>query len=328
MVETRPLTLALCASGVVAIVAAVIRAWPRLRLAIIRREAFPDGLREFAAATLGQGGVIKMLGYYTLLPLVNLRLPRPIVTWLCRRVGAQQGIDFSELEQPVSVYPTLDAFFVRGLDPSRRPICRDPDAVVSPADAEILDHGPIVSDTLMHAKGVPYRLGDLLPVAEAARFADGDYIVLYLRPSDCHRVFCPVDHAHVRSAVAIGGGEMPVAPVLHELLPGIYVQNKRLAHLLSSPGGDLALVMVGAFKVGRMEATYDPRPWARLATGRSERRDYESSVPLDRGTWMATFHLGSSIILLFESGQFQPDAGLIGRRIRYGERLGLLRPAA
>lgn len=303
---------------------ALALAWPRLRRALIRSTAAPATLREFAAATLAQGGVGKMLLYHALLPFVDRRLPRPCVTWLCRTIGGAEGIDFSELERPLETYATLGEFFVRDIAAERRPPCPAAGVAVSPADCEVVAQGRIDADQLFEAKGMPYRLADLLPVPEAARFVDGDYLSLYLRPSDCHRVFCPVDDARVHAAVGLAGGEMPVAPVVRELVSGIYVHNKRVAHLLRTPQGDVALVMIGAFKVGRIASAYDPRPWRVLeepAPAR-ERRDYAPEVALARGDWLATFHLGSSIVLLFERGRFRPDAGLAGRRLRYGERLG------
>lgn len=294
--------------------------WPRLRDALIRSDRVPRAWSEFAAAALCQGGLVKVTGYWLLLPFIDRQLPRPIVTWLCRRVGRQQGIDFDAAERPVSDYATLDAFFVRGLKPALRPIAAEVGVVVSPADGEIVGLGTIADGTLVQAKGMPYRLVDLLPAPEAAAFVGGQYLTWYLRPSDCHRVVCPVD-ALVRTALTIPGGEMPVAPVVRELRPGIYVHNKRLVHLLDGGAGRIAVVMVGAFKVGRMTTTYDPG--LRTGTDRTTvRRDYDPAPRLARGEWMATFHLGSTVILLFEPGRFEPDRDLGGRRVNYGQRIG------
>lgn len=315
------------ASGALALLALAL-AWPWVRRGLIRSPRAPAGLREFAAATVAQRGVGKMLAYHALLPVVDRRLPRPIVTWLCRKVGAQQGIDFSELAEPVENHATLGAFFTRAVHPARRPVCAEPDAVISPVDGDVESAGRIDDAVPLEAKGAPYRLDELLPLAETKPFRGGDFVVLYLRPSDCHRVFSPLDHANVEAAVAVPGGEMPVAPAVRDLVSGIYVHNQRLAHLLATPAGRVALVMVGAYKVGRLVPAYDPRPWNAFTarSGRPERRDYAPAPRLDRAEWLATFHLGSTVILLFEPGRVRLEPGLAGRRLRYGERLGRVLP--
>ena len=315
-------TCLLLLAGMVGLVLLSRWGWPRFRDWLIRTPDAPAAWREFAAATLTQGGVAKMAGYLVLLPFIDWRLPRPIVTWLCRTVGRQQGIDFAEVERPLETYETLDAFFVRGICPARRPFDDAPFAVLSPADAEIVGVGAIEAGTLWQAKGMPYALTDLLPAPEAEQFIGGDYVSLYLRPSDCHRVFSPLDGA-VRAAVAVPGGEMPVSDSARSSIPRLYVQNKRVAHLLETSAGAVALIMIGAYKVGRIEARYDST--LRIDDERLVRREYAPPPSCRRGEWLATFHLGSSIVLLFEPGRFQPDANLVGRRVRYGARLGLRR---
>lgn len=317
-------------AGVVLTVLAIAFAWPRVRLGLIRAHGAPAALREFAAATLAQGGTWKMLGYHALLPVVDRRLPRPIVTWLCRKVGAQQGIDFSELAEPLESHATLGAFFTRGVQPARRPVCAEAGAVISPVDGDVESVGRIDEAMILEAKGAPYRLEELLPLAGTSHFHGGDFVVLYLRPADCHRVFSPLDQARVEAAVAVPGGEMPVAPAVRGLVSGIYVHNRRLAHLLATPAGRVALVMVGAYKVGRLVPAYDPRPWNAFTarSGLPERRDYAPAPVLARAEWLATFHLGSTVILLFEPGRVRLEPGLAGRRLRYGERLGRFGPPA
>lgn len=320
-------TLILAAWGVLGLVVllGVMLKTPRLRLWLIRCEAVPRALREFAAASWSQGGVLKMAVYCSLLPLVERRLPRRLTVWLCRTIGAQQGVDFSESEWPVQNYPTIDAFFTRGLRPGVRPLNREPLAVVSPADAEIAAVGSLQRGTLVQAKGMPYALSDLVPVEEASWFSDGTYLVLYLRPRDCHRVFCPVDEAAVRSAIATPGGAWPVSPEVSAAVNGVLVQNRRLVHLLETPNGRVGLVMVGAYNVGRITTAYDaslPSP----AKRKPFRRDYDSAPQLQRGDWLATFHLGSTVVLLFERDRFQPDAELVGQSVRYGQKIGRWMP--
>jgi len=304
---------------VVVFVAVGVGGWPHVQRRLIVSAGSPIALREFAAASLSQQGVLKLLLYHVLLPWVDVRLPRPLTAWLCRQVGRQQAIDFSELDRPLVQFPTLNAFFTRPLRADCRPICPDPGVIVAPADAVVTEIGTADAGRIIQAKGSSYALSDLIPTAEAADFAGGRYLVLYLRPGDCHRIFCP-DAATVTAAVRIPGNEMPISPSITALVPQVFVQNRRMAHLLATPHGPIALVMVGAYKVGHMVAQYDPA----FGAGRAptlERRDYAPAPALDRGQWLATFHLGSAIVLLFPAGAIGEFRVRPGDRIKYGQPL-------
>lgn len=297
--------------------------WPRLRAWLIRCETAPAVLREFAAGTLVQGGIGRTAMYAALIPWVHTRLPRWMIARIGRAVAQQHAADVGELDRPLEDFATLDELFTRAVDPASRPICRARAAVISPVDAEVVSVGVVESGTLIQAKGMPYRLADLLPIPEAEAFEGGSYVVLYLRSTDCHRVFCPTDEVRVQASVAVPGRTMPVAAEIGATVPNLYTHNKRVAHLLDTPQGPVALVMVGAYLVGEMDSVYDPRPWPR-GSREAVRRDYAAPQPrLERGEWMATFHLGSTVVLLFAPGRFQPAEGLLGRRVRYGEQVGL-----
>lgn len=308
--------------GLAALAAGLRMTWPRLRIWLIRGETAPAALREFAAGTLVQGGIGRTAAYAALIPWVHTRLPRWLIARIARTVARQHGENVGELERPLEDFATLDELFTRAVNPALRPICREGAAVVSPVDAEVVCLGVVDAGTLIQAKGMPYRLADLLPIPEAEAFEGGCYVVLYLRATDCHRVFCPADDVRVRASVAVPGRTMPVAPAIGSTVPNLYTQNKRVAHLLDTPEGPVALVMVGAYLVGEMDSVYDPQPWPR-GSREAVRRDYAAPQPqLGRGEWMATFHLGSTVVLLFAPGRFQPAEGLLGRRVRYGERVG------
>jgi phosphatidylserine decarboxylase len=313
------IALTLSLLSLVGLVAVGAGLWPRLQRHLIVSERAPIALREFAAASLSQQGVLKLLLYHCLLPWVDVRLPRRLTTWLCRQVGRQQAVDFSELDRPVEQFPTLNTFFTRPLRDECRPICPDPGVIVAPADADVTETGAAAAGRIIRAQGASYALGDLLPAAEASAFAGGRYVVLYLRPGDCHRVFCP-DAAQVAAAICIPGNELPIAPAITALVPQVFVQNRRMAHLLVSARGPMALVMVGAYKVGRMVPQYDPAFGAGRAAAVA-RRDYAPAPALGRGQWLATFHLGSAIVLLFPPGAIGEFRVEPGDRIKYGQPL-------
>jgi phosphatidylserine decarboxylase len=94
------------------------------------------------------------------------------------------------------------------------------------------------------------------------------------------------------------------------------------------------VVAVGAYNVGRISAAFDPAwnappgesAWVTNRRGlQSARRRYDPPVPVRQGDEVMTFHLGSTVVLVFEPGHvdllpsLQPDSPVrlgapIGRR--------------
>ncbi|KPI38923.1 Phosphatidylserine decarboxylase proenzyme 1, mitochondrial [Cyphellophora attinorum] len=73
------------------------------------------------------------------------------------------GVNFSEVaESDLHTYPNLASFFYRGLKPGVRPLDPDPNAILSPADAKVLQFGAIEHGTVEQVKGMTYTLDALL----------------------------------------------------------------------------------------------------------------------------------------------------------------------
>ena len=73
------------------------------------------------------------------------------------------GVNFDEVSEPdLHTYPNLAAFFYRSLKPGVRPLDPDPNAVLSPADARVLQFGAIDNGEVEQVKGMTYTLDALL----------------------------------------------------------------------------------------------------------------------------------------------------------------------
>ena len=73
------------------------------------------------------------------------------------------GVNFGEVAEPdLRTYPNLAAFFYRQLKPGVRPLDPDPNAILSPADAKVLQFGAIESGEVEQVKGMTYTLDALL----------------------------------------------------------------------------------------------------------------------------------------------------------------------
>ena len=73
------------------------------------------------------------------------------------------GVNFDEVAEPdLRTYPNLAAFFYRKLKPGVRPLDPHPNAVLSPADAKVLQFGMIENGEVEQVKGMTYSIDALM----------------------------------------------------------------------------------------------------------------------------------------------------------------------
>jgi len=228
---------------------------------------------------------------------------------LIPRFARAYGIAVEEAEKPIGEYATLNEFFTRRLKPGARPVDDAPGVLVSPVDARITGMGPVQGGTIRNVKGQDYPIDELLGFSpRASVYRNGYCIVLYLSPSDYHRIHSPVD------GVVVGRRHLPgrVYPVNEfgmTRLRRVLSRNERLITFIRHEHGEIALVKVGALNVSGI----------RYADPAAER--------LARGGELAWFEFGSTVVLLAEDGTFEPRGDLaVGDKVRMGEALGRLKP--
>jgi phosphatidylserine decarboxylase len=197
--------------------------------------------------------------------------------------------------------------------------------------------------------------------ARAVRFEGGSFLTLYLAPRHYHRVHAPVggsvaearhipgrllpvnrpavrriDRLFPRNERLVAfiephdpglGPEPPEAELdagaAASAEPTWAEPSSAMAEASSArwSGGEVAVVAVGAFNVGRITADFD----AALSTNRRraevETHRYDPPVALDRGDGLMAFHLGSTVVLLFDQ-RVEFAAGVApGAEIRLGQPL-------
>jgi phosphatidylserine decarboxylase len=259
--------------------------------------------------------------------LARRPLPRPVRARFLTTYARLFGIDLDEVELPLEEYGTLDAFFTRRLRAGARPADPEPATAVSPVDGEVLEHGTIAGDRLLQAKGCEYSLAALLADEdEARRFVDGEYLTLYLAPRDYHRIHAPVAGAVV-GCRHVPGRFFPVNARAVCDVDGLYTVNERLVTFLDADCGRVAVVSVAALGVGHITAAYDEEihTHARRCAGV---RTYAPPRPVQRGDEIGIFHLGSTVIVLFEPGRARLRPFTRGERVRCGAAIAHLRERA
>ena len=119
------------------------------------------------------------------------------------------------------------------------------------------------------------------------------------------------------------GAFFPVNPPSVRNVAGLFSINERLITYVDGPLGRVAVVMVAAMGVGHMTAAYDGvATHQRGALAGGSVRMYVDPKPIEKGGEVGTFHLGSTVVLLFQPGRVT-FAGLErGRPVRMGQTLG------
>jgi phosphatidylserine decarboxylase len=221
-------------------------------------------------------------------------------------------VDLEDAELPPGAFPSFDAFFTRQLKPGARTVSSD--ALVSPADGELSSQGVVDPGARIFVKGQPYDVGELVgDPRDAARYAGGEFAVIYLAPRDYHRVHAPAD-GNITLVRGLPGDLYPVNAIGERHIPQLFVRNQRAAIVIDTPGlGRVTCVMVGAVIVGRITVT--------VLGGHDVPAGMHPLSPpvcVRKGDEIGIFHLGSTVVMLFE-----PGLGVARKTgsIRYGESL-------
>jgi len=260
--------------------------------------------------------------------LARLRLPEGLRRPLLGRFAAAFGANLAEADRPLEGYESFLDFFTRRLKPGLRPQAPAvAGGVNSPVDGTVISEGRVEDGTLIQAKGLPYRLAELLDGdAVATELSGAHYATLYLAPKDYHRIHVPLSGACI--AVGRVEGELwPVNAASTAAVPRLYVRNRRAYWIArgaqEAEGLVVAAVMVAATHVGGV--VVDPRWLAGRALPRRGRLDV-ANLPCSSGDDLGAFELGSTVVLLVggpKGSEWMPVRGL--GPVKVGERLGSFR---
>ncbi len=250
-------------------------------------------------------------------------LPASFMKAFIRWYSAKYGVK-DEYIIPKNGFKTIDHFFTRKMKDGVHTIDRAGNWAVSPVDARIDQFGEIKDTTVMQAKGIGYSLQHMVPSDTYRKFLWGSFMTLYLSPGDYHRIHAPVNGT-VIGYYNLPGTLFTVQDWMVNRLPGLFVKNERIISYLQTQAGTMAVCKIGAMNVGRITLSY-----CKIQTNRTFRKRKEvfftpeEQVPVRAGDELGTFHLGSTIILLFQKGAVTFDDFTPGDRIRMGNRIGTL----
>lgn len=227
------------------------------------------------------------------------------------------GVDLSEAEGELADYPTLEALFTRKLKEGLRPVDPDPNALVSPVDGRCAVAGRTTGGCIEVAEG---RKLDVASLLGEDLGTERDVAVLYLSPTDYHRVHVPVSGQATRWQYT-PGTLWPVFPAAVRRVDGLFSRNERLAVRIEAARGPVDVVLVGAFGVGRITT---PLCSVQTNSGHPGRTaQLNPPTPLTAGAELGTFHLGSTVIVIAPPDSWEwviasGDPVRVGRAIARG----------
>jgi phosphatidylserine decarboxylase len=172
--------------------------------------------------------------------------------------------------------------------------------------------------TLLTVKGIEYSLASLLADDDPQPFEGGLFAIIFLSPIDCHRVFSPVD-GRLERVVHVPGSRLLVHPPLQRPEYPVYTLNERMILRLSTDAGPCAVVMVAGWGVGNI--TLPLAPGFRAGSRRVESLGWDSPPVVGRGDWIATFELGSTVILLTTPSPSATPLITPNEKVCYGQPL-------
>lgn len=232
-------------------------------------------------------------------------------------------------EDPLA-YESFNAFFTRALKSGVRPIDADEKSIVSPADGEISQLGPIAEDAVFQAKGHYYSLCELLggDVERAKLFLNGHFATVYLSPKDYHRVHMPMSGI-LREMIFVPGDLFSVNTKTAENVPRLFARNERVVAIFDTEHGPMALVLVGAMVVASIETVWAGviAPMQRkLQITSYTNQPNQAPIYLEKGAEMGRFLLGSTAIICLpkDCAEWLPDLQA-GSAVRMGGKIGMLK---
>ncbi|KAN0032433.1 hypothetical protein ACTFIV_006329 [Dictyostelium citrinum] len=229
-----------------------------------------------------------------------------------------------EIPEPLDSYPSLADFFSREIIQGARPIHSD-EGTVSPVDGRVLACGEIVGDQVEQVKGVTYSISHFLGCDPQTLLKNKNsklyHCILYLSPGDYHRIHSSEDWT-IENRHHFPGTLFPVNKAFLKLIPSLFALNERIVLTGEWKEGFYSMTAVGAYNVGSISLNFDQETQTNCITrdfrcknleyfswggvgSHSYDVNYEQPISQERGQEIGQFHLGSTVVLIFEANNFE-----------------------
>ena len=254
--------------------------------------------------------------------LSDIHFPKRAQKFINRSFVLLSHINANEAEHPIEEYESLNDLFTRALIPGARNI--ENDSLISPVDGKLTAFGKVEENTILTVKNQHFDIDELIGTnAENDWIFGSYYFVIYLSPSNYHRIHAPLT-ASVTHMSYIPGRLLPVNRLGLALTGELFPTNERLTTIFRADSGRrAALVKVGATCVGKITTTYDDYVTNAVLRRKPIYKEI-TNTKYNIGDELATFNLGSTVVLFVESEGFTPSPNLVvDSPIQMGNALGV-----
>ncbi|EFA75307.1 hypothetical protein PPL_11383 [Heterostelium album PN500] len=231
--------------------------------------------------------------------------------------------NMDEIPAPLESYPSLADFFSRPIKDGARPIAQG--GMVSPVDGRVLACGEVVGDKVEQVKGVTYSINQFLGCDASTLLQRQNtklyQCILYLSPGDYHRIHSSEDWS-ISKRSHFPGTLFPVNKPFLKLIPSLFALNERIVLMGDWLQGFYSMTAVGAYNVGSISLSFDDQVNSNRITrdfrcknleyfswngvgSHSYDRSYDNPIPQTKGQEVGQFHLGSTVVLIFEATDFE-----------------------
>jgi len=248
--------------------------------------------------------------------IAKIKHPGFLVKKIIHLYQTHYNINMDEYIGNLEDYRCLSNFFIRHLDPEKRPLSPKNNAIVSPADGTLLNIEKIYEDKATQVKGKFYSITQL--IKEKVDFSKGWFVAtIYLSPSDYHRFHYPLS-GELKSFCHSTGSLFPVNSKGMNLIDRLFVRNERIISKFEKQGLSLYMVSVGATNVGSIKMEFI----SKLKRDNKWKQVKKRVKQLDE---MGRFEMGSTIILLCPNELVEPSKKTNNQKILVGEPIFLLK---
>lgn len=224
------------------------------------------------------------------------------------------GINMKESKKDIKDFKSFNEFFIRELKDGSRPVDKNENNLVSPADGKIFVYENLSEVNKFFLKGDEFTLQEFFKDDSLAeKYKDGTFMIVRLAPVDYHRYHFPASGL-ISESKEIKGYYYSVSPHAIKKNFRIYCENKREYSILKTDKfGDIVISEIAATMVGGIKQSYVPNSC------------------VDKGQEKGYFYFGgSTVIMMFEKGKVIVDRDLITNsqngietKVYMGEKIGV-----
>ena len=226
----------------------------------------------------------------------------------------------NDYQGDVDDYSSLSDFFIRRLDPEKRPLVPDKGVIVSPADGKLTEIETIFQDRAaqLKVKGKYYSISELLN--EKIDFSAGWHVAtIYLAPCNYHRYHYPLA-GKIKRYFHTRGRLFPVNAMGLKNIKRLYVRNERIITEFEVKTNTTAMpyyvVTVGASFVGSIKMEF-------INVNDRQKQERNQWVPanleVNQLEEMGRFEMGSTIVIVIPKKIAEPIHNVIGQPIKVGQ---------